>query len=118
MKPALGQVASRLPRVSAVAAAWRVVAAWLLQLLRALSVALKPGMQHDSRAQSTIDRVIGRFRRHSWANLGAHVDADTFRNWFESIQRDPLFTKQYVVILRLEADRRAKTACNNDLESR
>ena len=37
-KPALGQVGSRLPRVSAVTCAWRAVAAWLLQLLRALAV--------------------------------------------------------------------------------
>ena len=37
MKPALGRVASRLPRVSVVTAAWRIVAAWLLQLLSAIS---------------------------------------------------------------------------------
>ena len=110
MKPAMGQVASRLPRVSAVTAAWRVVAAWLLQLLRALAVTLDPGGRQDSRAQSMIIRIIWRFRRHRWANLGAHVDADAFRNWFDNIQRDRLLTKQYVVILRLKADQRAKTA--------
>ena len=118
MKPAMGQVASRLPRVSAVTAAWRVVAAWLLQLLRALAVTLDPGGRQDSRAQSMIIRIIWRFRRHRWANLGAHVDADAFRNWFDNIQRDRLLTKQYVVILRLEADQRAKTAGKCDLEAR
>ena len=76
MKPALGEIASQLQRVSPVTAAWRVVAAWLLKLLRALSVAPEYGMQRDSRAQCSICKVIRRFRRHKWANLGAHADAE------------------------------------------
>ena len=118
MKPALGEVASQLPRVSPVTAAWRVVAAWLLKLLRALSAAPEPGMQWDSRAQCSICKVIRRFRRHKWADLGAHVDADSFRYWYDDIQRHRLLTRQYVVILRLEAHQRAKAAGKYDLEAR
>ena len=118
LKPALGQVASLQPRVSAVASAWRVVATWLLQLLRALAVVQDPATQHDVRARCMISRIIRRFRRHAWTKVGTHEGATAFRSWFDSIQRGQLFTRQYVVVLRLEANRRAKEAVDADLEAR
>ena len=116
LKPALGQVASLQPRVSAVASAWRVVATWLLQLLRALTVVQDPATQHDVRARCMISRM--RFRRHAWTKVGTHEGATVFRSWFDSIQRGQLFTRQYVVVLRLEANRRAHEAVGADLEAR
>ena len=118
LKPALGQVASLLPRVSAVTCAWRTVAAWLLQLMRALAVVQDPTRQHDVKARRMISRVVMRFRNHAWPDMGAHEDAEIFRKWVDGIQRDRLFTKQYVVIIRLEANQSAKTAASSDLEAR
>ena len=118
LKPALGQVASPLPRVSAVTCAWRAVAAWLLQLLRALAVVQDPARQHDIKARYMISRVLKRFRLHAWPNMGTHEGAELFRRWFDGIQRERLYTKQYVVILRLEANQTAKAAAGSDVEAR
>ena len=118
MKPAMGRVASQLPRVSVVTTAWRIVAAWLLQLLQALSVTAKPDRRYDYTALKCIVRNIRRLRQHDWGYLGTHTDAGTFRGWISGIQHAQLVAKQYVAVIRLEAVQRAKTAARHDVDSR
>ena len=79
LKPALGQVGSHLPRVSAITCAWRAVAAWLLQLQRALTVVQDPARQHDITALCSLSRAMKRFRHHAWPDMVAHEDALFFR---------------------------------------
>ena len=47
-----------------------------------------------------------------------HADADAFRRWVQGIQHVHLMSRQYVVVIRLEAEQRARTASNHDLTSR
>ena len=62
-----------------------------------------------------ISLVIWRFRRHAWPNVGTHEDATLFRSWFDGIQHGRLRIRQYVVVIRVEANRRAKAAVCGEL---
>ena len=103
LKPALGLIGSPLPRASPVTCAWRVVAAWLLHLQRALLVVQDRVQRPKLTALCVVGRVLKRFRLHGWQNMDTDHGAALFHTWHEGIQRDILYRTQSVVVLRMEA---------------
>ena len=69
-------------------------------------------------ALCVVGRVLKQFRLHAWQDMGTDDGMALFHTWFNGIQRDLLYRTQYVVVLRMEATRRARAAAEGYVAAR